>query len=78
MTVLVICIAVVLAVVVAAYLRRRPADAPIDPETMTRAAIELHRIRRQLDAGYLKSEQRQDAFRLRREIRDALDGDDRL
>jgi hypothetical protein len=71
-------IVVVLALCLLAVLFRRPEPSPpIDPEALTRAAIELHRIRRQLDAAHLKTEQRQDMARLRREIRRALDGDDR-
>ena len=47
---------------------------PVSPEAAMHAAVELHRIRRQLDVTELKSEQRGDTSRLRREIQDALDG----
>jgi hypothetical protein len=78
MTVLAICIAAVLIVVVViAGLHRPPAEPPpVDPESMTRAAIELHRIGRKLDVAYTKVEQRRGSARLKREIRDALDSDD--
>lgn len=47
--------------------------APVDPETLTQAAIELHRIRRRIDAADLKHRQRRDAVRLKREIAEALE-----
>ncbi len=46
---------------------------PVDPEEAVKAAIELHQIRRRLDVAWTKTEQRQDAARLRREIGGALD-----
>ena len=49
---------------------------PIDPEAEMRAAVELHRIRRNLDASWTKTQQRQDGEALRREIRAALDESD--
>lgn len=53
-----------------------PDDAPSDPEAELRAAVELHRIRRRLDASWTKTEQRQDAARLRRQIGQALKEDE--
>jgi hypothetical protein len=47
---------------------------PANPEVAGHAAVELHRIRRQLDVAQLKTEQRSDNSRLRREIGDVLDG----
>jgi hypothetical protein len=59
-----------------AFTRRAPrAEIPTDPEAALRAAIELHRIGRKLDGAWLKSQQRQDATRLRRDIGEALDDD---
>lgn len=50
-----------------------PEQPPIDPEAELKAAVELHRIRRNLDASWTKTQQRQDAEQLRRQIRDELD-----
>jgi hypothetical protein len=54
---------------------RRNADpAPdLDPKAAAKAAIELHRIRRNLDVAMTRSEIRRDAARLRREAKEALD-----
>lgn len=54
-----------------------PSEAEADPEAEMRAALELHRIRRNLDVSLEKTEQRQEADRMRRQISEALD-DDRL
>jgi hypothetical protein len=48
-----------------------PAE-PVDPEQAMKAAIELHAIRRRLDVAWTKTEQRQNASRLRREMTEAL------
>jgi len=48
----------------------------IDPEQAVKAAVELHRIRRNLDVAWTKSEQRREGAALRREIAEALDRDD--
>lgn len=48
------------------------AGPPVDPEAELKAAVELHRIRRNLDLSWTKTQQRQDAERLRRQIRDEL------
>lgn len=45
---------------------------PVDPEQAVKAAVELHRIRRNLDVAWTKSEQRREGARLRREIAEAL------
>jgi hypothetical protein len=60
-----------------AYMWREAPPKPVDPEAAMRAAVELHRIGRQLDAAWLKTQQRQGASRLRRDIADALDDDER-
>jgi hypothetical protein len=76
MTGLAICLAAVLIIVVIIGLRRpRSEPPPVDPEAMTRAAIELHRIGRKLDVAYTKVEQRRDMSRLRRQISEALESD---
>lgn len=49
---------------------------PVDPEQAVKAAVELHRIRRNLDVAWTKSEQRREGAALRREIAEALDSDD--
>ena len=49
-------------------------DTPseVDAEQAIKAAIELHKIRRNLDAAWTKSQQQRDGTRLRREIAEAL------
>lgn len=71
------------AVVVAAVLgylvwkRSEPCGTPdVDPENAVRAALELHKIRSRLDASLIKTEQRQDAARLRRQLAEILTDDD--
>jgi hypothetical protein len=49
------------------------ASGGTDPAHQTQAAIELHRIGRQLDMAQLKMEQRRDSSRLRQEIGAALE-----
>jgi hypothetical protein len=67
-----IAFAVVLLVAVAVlvgYLlhRRRPDATPeIDAEQAMKAAVELHRIQRNLDAAWTKTEQRGESARMRR------------
>jgi hypothetical protein len=51
---------------------------PLDPAAATRAAIDLHAIRRKIDAELTKQEQRQNATRARREIAEALGREDEL
>lgn len=53
---------------------RRDTDPPpdLDPKAAAKAAIELHRIRRNLDVAMTRSEIRSDAARLRREAKEAL------
>lgn len=49
------------------------AAAPdVDPEQAVKAAIELHRIRSNFDVSWIKSQQRREAARLRREIAEVL------
>lgn len=48
---------------------------PVDPEYARKAAVDLHRIRRRLDASAVKTEQRQRAAEVRREISEAFDRD---
>ena len=50
---------------------------PTDPEAEMRAAVELHRIRRDLETRWTKTEQRQEAERVRRQIANALDEADK-
>lgn len=53
---------------------KEPIDRPLlDPEAEAKAAVELHRVRRNLDTSLVKSEQRRDAERVRRSIAEALD-----
>ncbi len=53
----------------------RSGERPLDPAAATRAAIDLHAIRRRIDVELMKREQRQNATRARREIAEALDDD---
>jgi hypothetical protein len=50
---------------------------PVDPEQALKAALTLHRIRRNLDTAWTKQEQRRDGTRLRREIAEVLGDDER-
>jgi hypothetical protein len=52
---------------------RQGGEKPVDPAAATRAAIDLHTIRRRIDVELTKREQRQNATRARREIAEALD-----
>jgi hypothetical protein len=47
-----------------------------DPETELQTAIELHRIRCSLDASWTKTQQRQEATQLRRQIAEAFEEED--
>jgi hypothetical protein len=49
---------------------------PIDPKQAMKAAEALHRIRRNLDVAWTKTEQRREGATLRREIAEALKDDD--
>lgn len=68
---------VLVAVVLIVWQFRDPAPPlpPPDPEHLQRAAVELHRIRRQREGAELRHQQRRDAVRLRREIAEALEDD---
>lgn len=55
---------------------RREAAPPLDPETAMRTAVELHRIRRQLDVDWAKTELRRDADVLEDRIIRVVDGSD--
>jgi hypothetical protein len=46
---------------------------PLDPEAEAEAAVELHRIRRNLDVSFTKTEQRRGAEQVQRRIAEALD-----
>ncbi|HET7060272.1 MAG TPA: hypothetical protein VFH99_03100 [Candidatus Saccharimonadales bacterium] len=50
----------------------QPPLPPPDPEQAIKAAVELHKIRRRLDASLAKTEQRRNLSRLRREIGEAM------
>jgi hypothetical protein len=51
-------------------------EPPPDPEKVVQAAVELHRIRRRLETADLKTRQRRDAARLKREIAEALEDEE--
>jgi hypothetical protein len=67
---------VVILVLVACLFGRRNPEPPLDPEATMQAAVELHRIRRDLDVAYLKSEQRRDASLVEHRIIEIIDGGD--
>jgi hypothetical protein len=79
MTLMVILILLAVTFVVG-YMVRQASELPkqphdIDPEQAMKAAIELHRIRRNLDVAWTKTEQKREGAAMRREIADALKDD---
>ena len=80
MTVAVILVLLAVAFVVG-YMVRQASEpsappGPVDPEQAMKAAAELHRIRRNLDASWTKTEQRREGAALRRDIAEVLKGED--
>jgi hypothetical protein len=73
-----VAVALAIAVVLLALtlLKPRKPEPPLDPETVMQAAVELHRIRRDLDVAYTKSEQRRDAGLLEHRIIEIIDSND--
>jgi hypothetical protein len=67
---------VLILVLIVVVLRARKPEPPLDPESVMHAAVELHRIGRQLDVDWTKAELRQDADRLERRIVNTIDSDD--
>lgn len=49
------------------------AASPPDPKHLAKAAADMHRIRRRLQASGLKHDQRRDAAKLKRELAEAFD-----
>jgi hypothetical protein len=80
MTVVVILVLLGVAFLVGYMFRQAngPSEPPgsVDPEQAMKAAVELHRIRRNLDASWTKTEQRREGAALRRDIAEALKGED--
>jgi hypothetical protein len=68
---------IALMLVLAFYLARRdpPQAPPPSKEAMQKAAIDLHRISRNLDVATLKHEQRREASRVKRELAETFDRD---
>lgn len=54
----------------------RNPEPPLDPEDAMKAAVELHRIRRDLDVACTKSEIRRDAGLLEHQIVEIVDSDE--
>jgi hypothetical protein len=73
MTWLIVLPVVALLVLALVMFRFREARSMTDREALAQTAIELHRIDRQFGVAHLKTEQRQDMTRLRRQIGDVLD-----
>lgn len=67
-------LSIAILVLVAYLLWPRSPEPPLDPESAMKAAVELHRIRRDLDVAYAKTEQRRDAGLLEHRIIKILDG----
>lgn len=67
---------IVILILVLALLWQRNPEPPLDPEAAMKAAVELHRIRRDLAVAYTKSEQRRDASLLEHRIVEIIDNDD--
>jgi hypothetical protein len=67
---------VLIVVGLGAYMIRQGSTPPhspdVDPEQAVKAAVELHRIRRNLDVAWTRSEQRREGAALRREIAEVL------
>lgn len=59
-----------------ALLRFRNPEPPLDPEDVMKTAVELHRIRRDIDVAWAKSEIRRDAGLLEHRIVEAIDSDE--
>lgn len=81
MTTLIVILVLLAVAFVVGYMVRQasePSASPYDadPEQTVKAAIELHRIRRNLDAAWIKSEQRREGAALRRDITEALEYED--
>lgn len=74
--VLCLLVAVAIGLIVWTYSEPSPPSPPPDPEHLQKAAVELHRIRRQREAAELRHQQRQEAVQVGREIAEALDHDD--
>lgn len=70
---LVVLILFLLALLIWTVSERPPLPPPIDSEEAMHAAVELHRIRRNLDASLAKSELRRESDRLRRQLADELE-----
>lgn len=73
MTWLIVSLVIAVVLLALTVFRAREHPPAVNPEEAVRAAVELHRIGRQLDAAYLKSQQQRDGAQLRREIGDRLD-----
>ncbi len=76
MTWVIVALTIAVLLLAFAQLKPRKPEPPLDPESVMKAAVELHRIRRQLDVAYAKSEQRRDAGLLEHRIVEILDSDD--
>jgi hypothetical protein len=54
----------------------RKAEPHLEPEAAMRAAVEMHRVHRDLDAEWTKHELRRDADALEHRIVEVIDSDD--
>jgi hypothetical protein len=73
MTWLVVVLTVAVVLLALALFGSRKPEQPLDPDSVMQAAVELHRIRRDLDVAYTKSQLRRDADALEHRIVETLD-----
>lgn len=76
MTWVIVALAVAALLLALVLLKPRKPESPLDPESVTQAAIELHRIRRDLDVAWTKSQLRRDADALEHRIIEIIGSDE--
>jgi hypothetical protein len=72
----IVALAIAVLLLALTLLKPRKPVLPLDPESVMQAAVELHRIRRDLDVAYTKCELRRDAGLLEHRIVEIIDSDD--
>ncbi len=76
MTWVIVALAIAVLLLALALLKPRKPEPPVDPESVMQAAVELHRIRRDIDVAHTKSELRRDAGLLEHRMVEILDSND--
>jgi hypothetical protein len=69
-------VAVAIGLIVWTHSEPSPPSPPPNPEHLQKAAVELHRIRRQREKAELQHHQRREVVRVKREIAEALEGEE--